>query len=110
MENMVAAMEAVAACVPRKWRNVRALHIKCLESTVLSLYSAPGTGGEDNYGDDDLEVAKSEGTPTKEEQGRMKRRKKGTMGCNYVPEHQFPVVTYLCSCRKNDESREPCSF
>jgi ribosome biogenesis protein UTP30 len=110
MENVVAAMEAVAACVPRKWRNVRALHVKSLESTALSLYSAPGTDGEDNYGDDDLEAAKSEGTPTKEEQGRMKRRKKGTMGCNYVLEHHFPVVTYLCSCRKNYESREPCSF
>jgi ribosome biogenesis protein UTP30 len=74
VENVVAAVEAAAACVPRKWRNVRALHVKSPESTALPLYSAPGTGGEGNGGDGDLEAAKPEGTPT-EEQGGTKRRK-----------------------------------
>ena len=78
----LAAVEAAAACVPRKWRNVRALHVKSPESTALPLYSAPGTGVEDNDGDGVLEAAKPEGTPTKEEQGRTKRRKKSGMGCN----------------------------
>lgn len=82
VENVVAAVEAAAACVPRKWRNVRALHVKSPESTALPLYSAPVTGGEDNDGDGGLEAAKPDGTSTKEEQGRTKRRKKSSMGCN----------------------------
>ncbi|XP_066347117.1 uncharacterized protein [Miscanthus floridulus] len=81
VENVVAAVEAAAACVPRKWRNVRALHVKSPESAALPLYSAPGTGGEDNGGDGDVEAAKPEDTPTKE-QGRTKRRKKSSVGCN----------------------------
>ncbi|XP_002448125.1 ribosomal L1 domain-containing protein 1 [Sorghum bicolor] len=82
VENVVAAVEAAAACVPRKWRNVRALHVKSPESTALPLYSTPGTGGEDNDGDGGMGAAKPEGTPTMEEQGRTKRRKKSSMGCN----------------------------
>jgi ribosome biogenesis protein UTP30 len=83
VENVVAAVEAAAACVPRKWRNVRALHVKSPESTALPLYSAPGTGGEGNGGDGDLEAAKPEGTPT-EEQGRTKRH----MGKTCATEHR----------------------
>ncbi|VAH49231.1 unnamed protein product [Triticum turgidum subsp. durum] len=69
VENVVAAVEAAAACVPRKWRNVRALHLKAPESIALPLYAAPGTGGNDDPKD-----AKREGA-TAVEQRRVKRRR-----------------------------------
>ncbi|KAM0822871.1 hypothetical protein ACQ4PT_031649 [Festuca glaucescens] len=67
VENVVAAVEAAAACVPRKWKNVRALHLKAPESVALPLYSAPGS--------DDAKDAKREVAATVE-QGRLKRRKR----------------------------------
>jgi ribosome biogenesis protein UTP30 len=67
VDNVVAAVEAAAACVPRKWKNVRALHLKAPESVALPLYSAPGS--------DDAKDTKREGAATVE-QGRIKRRKK----------------------------------
>ncbi|CAN6228713.1 unnamed protein product [Urochloa humidicola] len=83
VENVVAAVEAAAACVPRKWRNVRALHVKSPESVALPLYSAPGTSGDqDIEGDGKPEAAKRDFVAAAEEQGRVKRRKKSGMGCN----------------------------
>lgn len=64
VENVVAAVEAAAACVPRKWRNVRALHLKAPESIALPLYAAPGTGGNDDSKD-----AKREGATAVEQGG-----------------------------------------
>ena len=81
VENLVAAVEAAAACVPRKWKNVRALHVKSPESVALPLYSGPSTSS-DQDGDDHPEAAKREFAATVEEQGRVKRRKKSGMGCN----------------------------
>ncbi|KAL6903559.1 hypothetical protein ACP4OV_004372 [Aristida adscensionis] len=72
VENVVAAVEAAAARVPRKWKNVRALHVKSPESVALPLYSALGTGGVD---DDDCD-GKGAAAAAEEEQGRVKRRKK----------------------------------
>ncbi|CAM0903973.1 unnamed protein product [Alopecurus aequalis] len=69
VDNVVAAVEAAAACVPRKWKNVRALHLKAPESVALPLYSAPSAGGGD-----DVKDAKRKGVATVE-QGRVKRRK-----------------------------------
>ncbi|XP_062224831.1 uncharacterized protein LOC133923564 [Phragmites australis] len=80
VENVVAAVEAAAACVPRKWRNVRALHVKSPESVALPLYSAPGTGGDDHDCDGNPEAWKRAGAA--EEQGRVKKRKKSGVGCN----------------------------
>ncbi|TKW05252.1 hypothetical protein SEVIR_7G164000v4 [Setaria viridis] len=85
VENVVAAVEAAAACVPRKWRNVRALHIKSPESVALPLYSVPGTSsGQDGDGDGNPEAAKREfaAAAAAEEQGRVKRRKKSGVDCN----------------------------
>ena len=70
VENVVAAVDAAAACVPRKWKNVRALHLKAPESVALPLYPAPSAGGSD-----DVKDVKREGVATVE-QGRVKRRKK----------------------------------
>ncbi|GJN02433.1 hypothetical protein PR202_ga19783 [Eleusine coracana subsp. coracana] len=78
VENVVAAVEAAAACVPRKWKNVRALHVKSPESIALPLYSAPGTGG-----DGDAEDAKRDGdaaAAAEQEQGKAKRRKTSSVG------------------------------
>ncbi|GJN27140.1 hypothetical protein PR202_gb15133 [Eleusine coracana subsp. coracana] len=77
VENVVAAVEAAAACVPRKWKNVRALHVKSPESIALPLYSAPGTGG-----DGDAEEAKRDGNAAaaEQEQGKAKRRKTSSVG------------------------------
>uniref|UniRef100_A0ACD5V587 Uncharacterized protein n=1 Tax=Avena sativa TaxID=4498 RepID=A0ACD5V587_AVESA len=69
VENVVAAVEAAAACVPRKWKNVRALHLKSPESVALPLYSAPSAEGS-NGAKDTREPAVTL------EQGRLKRRKK----------------------------------
>uniref|UniRef100_A0A0E0H2R9 Ribosomal protein L1 n=1 Tax=Oryza nivara TaxID=4536 RepID=A0A0E0H2R9_ORYNI len=77
VENVVAAVEAAAACVPRKWRNVRALHVKAPESVALPLYSAVGTGGGDDGGNGEAEDAKRKGVAVKE-QGIVKRRKKSS--------------------------------
>ncbi|KAJ1271756.1 hypothetical protein BS78_06G150000 [Paspalum vaginatum] len=74
VENVVAAVEAAAACVPRKWRNVRALHVKSPESAALPLYSAPGSSS-DQDGDGDREAPKRELAASAEEQGRVKRPK-----------------------------------
>jgi ribosome biogenesis protein UTP30 len=84
VENVVAAVEAAAACVPRKWRNVRALHVKSPESVALPLYSAPGTGSDQDVdGDANPEAAKRESSAAAaQEQGRVKRRKKSAVGCN----------------------------
>uniref|UniRef100_J3LZA8 Uncharacterized protein n=2 Tax=Oryza brachyantha TaxID=4533 RepID=J3LZA8_ORYBR len=70
VENLVAAVEAAAACVPRKWRNVRALHVKAPESIALPLYSSIGTGD-----DGKAEEAKRKGVAV-EEQGIVKKSKK----------------------------------
>ncbi|CAN6276195.1 unnamed protein product [Urochloa humidicola] len=82
LENVVAAVEAAAACVPRKWRNVRALHVKSPESVALPLYSAPGTSGDQDIDGDKPEAAKQEFSAAAEEQGRVKRRKKSGVSCN----------------------------
>ncbi|KAF0891828.1 hypothetical protein E2562_011007 [Oryza meyeriana var. granulata] len=77
VENVVAAVEAAAACVPRKWRNVRALHVKAPESIALPLYSSHGTGD-----DGKAEEAKRNGLAVKE-QGILKKRKKiSSAGCD----------------------------
>uniref|UniRef100_M8D4N0 Uncharacterized protein n=1 Tax=Aegilops tauschii TaxID=37682 RepID=M8D4N0_AEGTA len=55
---------------PRKWRNVRALHLKAPESIALPLYAAPGTGGNDDSKDAKRQAA------TAVEQGRGKRGRK----------------------------------
>ncbi|KAF8703608.1 hypothetical protein HU200_032428 [Digitaria exilis] len=81
VENVVAAVEAAAACVPRKWRNVRALHVKSPESVALPLYSAPGTNSDHDV-DGSSEVRKREFAAATEEQGRVKKRKKSGLGCN----------------------------
>ncbi|KAL6652449.1 hypothetical protein ACP70R_011374 [Stipagrostis hirtigluma subsp. patula] len=78
VENVVAAVEAAAACVPRKWKNVRALHVKSPESVALPLYSAPGTGEEDVG---NVEATKREDAAS-EEQGSVKRRRKSGVDCN----------------------------
>ncbi|XP_003581392.1 ribosomal L1 domain-containing protein 1 [Brachypodium distachyon] len=69
VENVMAAVEAAAACVPRKWKNVRALHLKAPESIALPLYSASVTSKYDNAAKD----AKLEGATVAEQ---VKRRKK----------------------------------
>ncbi|KAL6903560.1 hypothetical protein ACP4OV_004373 [Aristida adscensionis] len=58
--------KAATACVPKKWKNVRALHVKSPESVALPLYSAPGTGSGNT------KAAKRKGAAA-EEQGRVKR-------------------------------------
>lgn len=73
--NVVAAVEAAAACVPRKWRNVRALHVKSPESVALPLYSATGTSSNQDVGGSP-EATKRELAAAAEEQGRVKKRKK----------------------------------
>uniref|UniRef100_A0A0A8YP65 Uncharacterized protein n=1 Tax=Arundo donax TaxID=35708 RepID=A0A0A8YP65_ARUDO len=80
LENVVAAVESAAACVPSKWRNVRALHVKSPESVALPLYSASGTGGGDDGSDGNAEAAKGEAAAAEEEQGRAKKRKKSGAG------------------------------
>jgi ribosome biogenesis protein UTP30 len=72
--NVVAAVDAAAACVPKKWKNVRALHVKSPESVALPLYSASGTGGDAEI-DAKLKIDASE-----QEQGKMKRRKTSSLG------------------------------
>ncbi|KAF8704223.1 hypothetical protein HU200_031720 [Digitaria exilis] len=81
VENVVAAVEAAAACVPRKWRNVRALHVKSPESVALPLYSVPGTSSDHDV-DGSPEVTKQEFAAAAEDQGRVKKRKKSGVGCN----------------------------
>uniref|UniRef100_A0A0D9W6S3 Ribosomal protein L1 n=1 Tax=Leersia perrieri TaxID=77586 RepID=A0A0D9W6S3_9ORYZ len=71
VENVVAAVEAAAACVPRKWRNVRALHVKAPESIALPLYSSLGAGDGGKP-----EEAKRKGVAAVKEQGIGKRMKK----------------------------------
>jgi ribosome biogenesis protein UTP30 len=40
VENVVAAINGISEIVPRKWRGVRSLHLKLLESLALPLYQA----------------------------------------------------------------------
>lgn len=75
VENVVAAVEAAGARVPRKWKNVRALHIKSPESIALPLYSASGTRG-----DEDAEPEGGGAVEAEAEQGKAKRRKTSSVG------------------------------
>ena len=38
VENVVAAIEGIVEVVPKKWGNVRSLHLKLLESVALPVY------------------------------------------------------------------------
>lgn len=40
MDNVEAAVEAAAGHVPKKWRNIKAVHLKAAESVALPLYQA----------------------------------------------------------------------
>jgi ribosome biogenesis protein UTP30 len=40
VENVIAAVEAAVNNVPKKWANVRALHLKALDSVALPIYQA----------------------------------------------------------------------
>ncbi|KAL5215911.1 hypothetical protein ABZP36_007312 [Zizania latifolia] len=83
VENVVVAVEAAAARVPRKWTNVRALHVKSPESIALPLYSATRDGHGNPNGlvdaDDTANYGKRESAAVEHE--RVKR-KKSTVECN----------------------------
>lgn len=38
VENVVAAINGISEIVPKKWENVRSLHLKLLESLALPIY------------------------------------------------------------------------
>ncbi|XP_019163172.1 PREDICTED: ribosomal L1 domain-containing protein 1-like [Ipomoea nil] len=40
MENVVAAIDAIASLVPKKWAGIRALHLKLLDSVALPIYDS----------------------------------------------------------------------
>ncbi|KAJ7296685.1 hypothetical protein O6H91_01G162600 [Diphasiastrum complanatum] len=40
MDNIMAAIQGAAEAVPKKWRNIRAIHLKTMESLALPLYQA----------------------------------------------------------------------
>mmetsp|Transcript_11006 Transcript_11006/g.36284 ORF Transcript_11006/g.36284 Transcript_11006/m.36284 type:complete len:89 (+) Transcript_11006:401-667(+) len=39
-ENVLAAVDAVAALLPGKWGNVQALHLRCPNSVALPIYNS----------------------------------------------------------------------
>lgn len=44
-ENVRAAVEGAVGKVPKKWANVRGLHLKAAESVALPIYEREGGGG-----------------------------------------------------------------
>ncbi|KAJ1704399.1 hypothetical protein LUZ63_004178 [Rhynchospora breviuscula] len=62
VENVAAAIEAAVRCVPKKWHNIRSIHIKSTESVALPIYKEGGE--EDELDEVDLE----------EEKGSKKRK------------------------------------
>lgn len=40
VENVVAVIDGLASVIPRKWKNIRSLHLKSLESLALPLYQS----------------------------------------------------------------------
>lgn len=40
VENVIAVIDGLASVIPRKWKNVRSLHLKSLESLALPLYQS----------------------------------------------------------------------
>lgn len=59
IENVAVAVEAAVRCVPKKWNNIRSIHIKSTESVALPIYK------ESEEEDDDGEVALEEDTGSK---------------------------------------------
>lgn len=80
VENVVAAVEGVVEVVPKKWANVRSLHLKLLESVALPVYQVvpdvklriEGVSVED-----EAEVGVKEKKRKKGKDGDVREKKKG---------------------------------
>ncbi|OVA18947.1 Ribosomal protein L1 [Macleaya cordata] len=84
VENVVAAIDGVAEIVPKKWLNVRSLHVKLSESLALPVYqSVPDVGlkieGVKNVEESKGEALVEEGKVEEKEKklGKKKGSKKG---------------------------------
>lgn len=50
VENVVAAVDRIAAVVPKKWKNIRAFHLKFPESLAIPIYGIEIKNGEGKMG------------------------------------------------------------
>jgi ribosome biogenesis protein UTP30 len=67
VENVVAAVEAAVKCIPRKWDNIRSIHIKSNESIALPIYK------ESEEEDQDGEVVLEEDKGSKKRKGLVEK-------------------------------------
>ncbi|OAY64111.1 Ribosomal L1 domain-containing protein 1 [Ananas comosus] len=84
VDNVLAVADAAAARLPRKWANVRSLHVKAVDSVALPIYQVvpePGlkidVSGMDDKEEQDDAVNKEEEEEEEVEGKKRKRAKKG---------------------------------
>nr|KYP59028.1 Ribosomal L1 domain-containing protein 1 [Cajanus cajan] len=80
VENVVAAVEGVVEVVPKKWANVRSLHLKLLESVALPVYQVVPDVKLKIEGvsvEDEAEVGAKEKKRKKGKDGDVREKKKG---------------------------------
>ena len=78
VENVVAAVEGVVEVVPKKWGNVRSLHLKLLESVALPVYQVvPDVKLRIEGANEQAEIKEKNKKKEKDEEVRESAKKKG---------------------------------